>query len=191
VPDLGQMRPCGCATYVLRPLTWAPKEVDPYTLFIISPPVLKCLKICYQIIAFCSYRRIQYSECNFRAKLFPFKFTSDFGTVLLPLCFCVLQHVPDLGQMRPCGCATYVLRPLTWAPKEVDPVGLHSHRHMRPSILSLRLESLGWISTPSNLKLHHINRIFGGTHRRIDVVFLFFFFSHPISRLLKKNVYFY
>jgi len=31
--------------------------------------------------------------------------------------------VPDLGQMRP--CVIYFMRPLTWALKEVDPVGLH------------------------------------------------------------------
>ena len=43
--------------------------------------------------------------------------------------------VPDLGQMRP--CASKVMRPLTWAQKEVDPVVLH-----RQSTLSLCLELL-------------------------------------------------
>ena len=35
----------------------------------------------------------------------------------------MLETVLDLGQMRP--CASSVMRPLTWALKEVDPVGLH------------------------------------------------------------------
>ena len=34
--------------------------------------------------------------------------------------------VPDLGQMRP--CASEVMRPLTWAMKEVDPVGTQTVR---------------------------------------------------------------
>ena len=33
------------------------------------------------------------------------------------------RPVLDLGQMRP--CASYVMMPLTWALKEVDPVGQH------------------------------------------------------------------
>jgi hypothetical protein len=58
--------------------------------------------------------------------------------------------VPDLGQMKP--CASYVMMPLTWALKEVDPVDLH-----RQSTLSLCLDPLRNI-TPSNLKLHHISK---------------------------------
>ena len=48
--------------------------------------------------------------------------------------------VPDLGQMR--SCASYVMKPLTWASKEVDPVSLHRHTCS---------------GTPTNLKLHHIS----------------------------------
>ena len=35
----------------------------------------------------------------------------------------LLAPLPDLGQMRP--CASQVIRSLTWALKQVDPVSLH------------------------------------------------------------------
>ena len=45
------------------------------------------------------------------------------GSVSSVLILSVAQPVPDLGQMRP--CANKVMRPLTWAQKEINPVYLH------------------------------------------------------------------
>ena len=55
----------------------------------------------------------------------PAKVYNIFNTVIgLAHLYCHnVLLVPDLGQMRP--CASYVMRPLTWALIEVETVGLH------------------------------------------------------------------
>ena len=58
-----------------------------------------------------------------------------------------IRAVPDLGHMRP--CASKVIKPLTWALKEVDPVGLHRQ---------VRHTCSGNLGIVEIFKLHHISK---------------------------------
>jgi hypothetical protein len=78
-----------------------------------SPPVFSGLRVTGSLVLYVCFVDRCLSFCTFSFGHCVFCFSLIYG----------FWSVPDLGQMRP--CASYVMRPLSCALKEVDPVGLH------------------------------------------------------------------